>query len=49
MGNNLDTSRTGIEDEKSVEFGYVDRIGEVDRTWDTCKGCSKEWVHRGRD
>ena len=30
MGNNLDTSRTRTEDEKSVESSYVNSFGKVD-------------------
>jgi hypothetical protein len=30
MGNNLDTSRIGTKDEKSLEFDYVERVGEAD-------------------
>jgi hypothetical protein len=30
MGNNLDASRTGTEDEKSVESGYVNCFRKVD-------------------
>lgn len=42
MGNNLDTSRIGTKKEKSLEFGYVDRVGEVDWARDACKGCGED-------
>ena len=36
MGHNLDTPRSGAQDEESAQLGDVDSIGEVDRVGDAC-------------